>query len=288
MTLLRLRRMKFGFVINMRTLGSLSGAIKILLLMKLIGAKMTIGRNTNGRGFFYDIKIPETYRGAKHEMEYCLDVVKALGATYHDKRLDCPLTKNDTVYIDRFLGQHGIGDYDTVIGMSPGAPWRAKRWGTERFVEVARILVKLGYRVVVVGSKDEDYIQDEFAKRCDFDYINAVGKTNINQLCALIKRCSVHITNDTGAMHIAVAVGTPVIAIFGSSHLEGFDPRKITNDAFVFYDKIKCSPCEKEYCRSMKCFDSITSKDVAKKTVDLLENLNRETKKGQNPQKIKD
>ncbi|MBN1871178.1 MAG: glycosyltransferase family 9 protein [Candidatus Omnitrophica bacterium] len=282
-TLFRLRFKRFGFAINMRTVGSFSGALKMLLLMRIIRPKMSVGRNTEGRGFFYDIKIPETYKDAKHELEYCLDLVKSLGAAAKDGRLDCPITKRDTTYIDRFLAQHGINEFDTIIGISPGAPWMAKRWGIGRFKDVARILSNSGHKVVIMGTKEEIYIKNEFTKNCDFQYVDAVGATSLNQLCALIKRCSIHITNDTGSMHIAAAVGTPVIAIFGSSHLEGFDPRKITNDAYVFYNKINCSPCEKRYCPSMRCFDSIEAKDVAEKALEMLQLANRGGRKRKNP-----
>ena len=265
-----LRRERYDVAINMRSLNSSAGALKMWLLLSFLAPRIRAGRDTEKRGFFYDVKVPESYKCARHEMEYCLDLAARLGATYRDTRMDYRLTCEDMAYADAFLKDNGVTDTNAVIGISAGAPWPAKRWPLERFVEVARKLSEAGLRVLITGSEDERYLEKAFAEK-DMRIISAVGRTSVRQLIALIKRCSVFLSNDTGPMHIAAVVGTPVVAVFGSSHLKGFDPRKITDSAVVFKGEAECSPCERKFCPSMKCFDSIKPEEVTAACFELLE-----------------
>ena len=268
--ILSLRRKSFDMVINMRTLASFRGTLKIWLLFLVLGAKYRVGRDTEGRGFFLNMKVPESYIGKKHDLEYNLDIAKILGAVADDKSLEFNLTNEELEFADNFLKSRAMHDNDILIGIAPGAPWPAKRWPLKNFAELIDRLSKLGYKAVIMGSREEEYLRGELRKIEGLNYISAVGETNIGQFAALMKRCSLQVTNDTGAMHIAVAVGTPVVAIFGPSHLETFDPRKISKNTAVLYKKVDCSPCEKVHCGSKKCLESITPEEAVKACLELL------------------
>ena len=91
-----LRRQQFDMIINMRTLVSWMSAFKMALIFSFIGAKYRVGRDTAGRGFFLNIKIRETAFGEKHEMEYDLDTVAALGADVSDREIHLDIERFDT------------------------------------------------------------------------------------------------------------------------------------------------------------------------------------------------
>ncbi len=132
-------------------------------------------------------------------------------------------------------------------GINPGATYgKAKQWYPERFVDVGRRLAKRGYRVAVVGGPAEAPLGAQVAGEIGPSAANFAGKTTLPRLAALIERCAVFVTNDTGPMHVAAAVGTPVVAIFGPT-----DPR--TTRPFgerhaIVQHKVECSPCLLREC----------------------------------------
>lgn len=132
-------------------------------------------------------------------------------------------------------------------GLNPGATYgKAKQWYPERFVEVGKRLASRGFKVAVVGGPAEAALGAEVASGIGAAATNFAGKTTLPRLAALIQRCSVFVTNDTGPMHVAAAVGTPVVAIFGPT-----DPR--TTRPFggkhaVVQNKVECSPCLLREC----------------------------------------
>ena len=126
-----------------------------------------------------------------------------------------------------------------------------------------------------MGARDEGYIKDELQLMGSPNFLSTIGETDLGQFAALIKRCAIHIANDTGAMHIAAAVGTHVVAILGPGSIENYDPRKVSENATVFYKKVDCSPCEKVYCDSRICLRVINPREVADKCMEIFD-MNRE------------
>ena len=96
--------------------------------------------------------------------------------------------------------------------------------------------------------------------------------TTNTKLTALIKIAGLFITNDTGPMHIAAALGTPLVAIFGPGYLDRFDPRHISDKAKVLYKKSDCAPCDKFRCSLQKCLSAIYPEEVAEAGLSLLKN----------------
>ncbi|MCK4648198.1 glycosyltransferase family 9 protein, partial [bacterium] len=91
--------------------------------------------------------------------------------------------------------------------------------------------------------------------------INAAGKTSLKQLRALIERCRLFITNDSGPLQIASTTKTPIVALFGSSDPEKTRPWR-KEDCTIIYKKVSCSPCFRRKCKSLACFKEISVEDV--------------------------
>jgi heptosyltransferase-2 len=128
------------------------------------------------------------------------------------------------------------------IGFNPGATFgAAKQWYPERFIELGR---KLKRKIVVVGGPAEAELGERVAK--GVDGLNLAGKTTIPRLAALIARCRLFVTNDTGPMHVADAVGTSMVAIFGPTDWIETPPYGTSHT--IVRHEIECAPCKKRVC----------------------------------------
>jgi heptosyltransferase-2 len=182
-----------------------------------------------------------------------------------------------------------------ILGINPGAEYgSAKRWFPERFAEIANWFIKdTNGSAVIFGSKKEE----DIAQRIEYfinqqqsekqskeqsavnihqpfnssrithhSFLNLAGKTSLRELISLISECDVFVTNDSGPLHISYAVGTPMVAIFGSTDPEVTGPPSGTvgNRNLVITNKFSCSPCFERTCRNndLRCMYAITSDDV--------------------------
>ncbi len=258
-----LRMQRFDMALNMRTLVSWVSAVKMAVFFRVIGAGHNVGRDTQGRGFFFDTKIRETDAGRKHEMEYDLDMVSALGADIADMDMDLKIHDKDMRSISRILKDSGICRDEIIIGVNPGG-MRSHRWPLKNFASVMNMLAgRLKCRFVVTGGAAEADLAGRLEKMVNTRIIDLTGRTTVRELTALIKRCSLYITNDTGPMHIAAILKTPLVAIFGPGYLGRFDPRRISGRAVVFHKGAECAPCNKTVCDSLRCFEGISPEEVA-------------------------
>jgi heptosyltransferase-2 len=142
----------------------------------------------------------------------------------------------------------GVQPGQTVIGLNPGAFYgSAKRWFSERYAQVAdTLLERHDARIIIFGSPGERAIADEVARRMKHRGIVLAGRTTLGQLMGLISQCSLLITNDSGPMHLAAALGIPQLAIFGSTSEVATGP--LDGRAEVIKHPVDCSPCFLREC----------------------------------------
>ena len=173
------------------------------------------------------------------------------------------ISLEETQHANKILKNYNIPSDSLIIGINPGAAYgSAKRWYPERFARVSSALVtRYKAAVIIFGSQQELGIATEIEYLSGVPVINMAGKTNIRELMALIKQCTVFITNDSGPMHIAAALNIPVVAIFGSTDPEKTGPMGDGN--IIIRKGANCSPCFKRKCPTdLKCMDLITVEDV--------------------------
>jgi lipopolysaccharide heptosyltransferase I len=143
------------------------------------------------------------------------------------------------------------------MAVNPSARWPTKLWGDDRFAELIRQLPR--ERVVLTGGASERDRIERIAQGCR----NKAGTTDLFQLAEFYARCSVVVTNDSGPMHIAAAVGTPVIAIFGPTDPALTGP--YGKQHIVLRAGVDCSPCLKDRCvhqPPMECMEKVTVEEV--------------------------
>src|SRR5208283_4282161 len=159
-----------------------------------------------------------------------------------------------------------------ILGVNPGATFgSSKRWLPASFAEVANWFKRdTGGSAVIFGSEKEAALAHEIDKLIPEGKLFLAGKTSLRELAALISECDIMLANDSGAMHIACAVGTPTLAIFGST-----DP-KLTGPGGEGHGIIKkdfsCSPCFERSCltRDLRCMFAVTAEEVFFQIKDML------------------
>ena len=269
-TLFLLRGRRFDIAINMRTLVSDKSAWEMRLLFAVIGPKVKAGRDTEGRGSFFDITVPESDSGDRYEMYYDIEMAKKLGALDVDERVDYRVDEESRKKVLRVLEERGVGENDTLVIVNPGgAP--ANRWPLERFARaINEIYNRTNAKFVITGGAGEAGLALELGENINADAIDLAGKLSVKELSALIERCDLFITNDTGPMYIAAVLRKPLVAIFGPGHITRYDPRKVSDKAVVVYNKVECAPCNRKACNSMRCLKGIPPDGVVEAALRLL------------------
>ncbi len=159
-----------------------------------------------------------------------------------------------------------------LVGMQPGGSvrWKTKRWDLDRWARVCNALTQHDVQVVVTGGPEERRLGEALVKMTTPPPLNLVGQTNLMELACLIKRCDVFIAHDSSALHVAAAVGTPTIALFGPT-----DPRRHLPPTFtgqVIKKDVFCSPCYSTWCRTIThaCMKRISTEEVLGGVLSLL------------------
>jgi ADP-heptose:LPS heptosyltransferase len=266
----QMRGQKFDLAINMRTLSSAQSARKMRLLLAFIGARLTVGRDTDGRGKFFDIKIPETQIGQKHEMEYDIDTVQALGVPVADRNFTIEIRPETGKQVAELLQSRGIAPGDLLVGLHIGGS-PANQWPLENYKQVIELLQKeFPIKFVIALSKGELELAARFTKMADSAVVDLSGILGMEELLALLKRCSLFISNDSGPMHLAALLKTPLVALIGQGDLVRYDVRYWSGNAIVLYKQVKCAPCFKLVCEDLQCLSLITPAEVVQAARKLL------------------
>jgi heptosyltransferase-2 len=164
-------------------------------------------------GFLLTHKMQDLkYEGLKHEIEYNLGLLNLIGARTEDKTL--PLKIDDTI-INALLRDYKIEGYDNLIALHPWTSDPIKQWPIESFSRLAKRLAKeLNKKVIIIGGKEGLGKNPECFSDLGEGIINLTGQTSLSQLAGLLKKCKLLISGDSGPVHLASCVGTPVVAIF--------------------------------------------------------------------------
>jgi heptosyltransferase-2 len=150
----------------------------------------------------------------KHEVEHNLDVIRFLGGTVQEDRLELWLSKEDELFIEHLMMLQRIQSNDLLIAFGPGAGEMKRIWPLNNFIEIGNWLKK-SYNscIIVLGGKGEERLGEELQEQLGDTVISFVGQTTLRQACAILKRCHLYIGNDAGPMHLSAAAGVPVVEI---------------------------------------------------------------------------
>jgi lipopolysaccharide heptosyltransferase II len=242
----------------------------------LAGIPHRVGYRTDGRGLLLTHPIPRpTNQVPRHQIEYYLDIIRALGGENRSVP-ELHVTNEVRDITSQFLKDYRIEESDIVVAVNPGAVYgSAKRWPAERFAAVADSLEKRwGARIALIGSVREVPILREVAARMRQPAVLLGGKTDLATLMGLLERAQLLLTNDTGAMHVAAALDTPVLAVFGPTDLTATGPLGCRSR--IVRDPVPCSPCLLRECPiDHRCMSGVGVERVLQAAHDLLDTSQR-------------
>ena len=223
-----------------------------------------IGYQDEGRSLMLTHRISRTKEILQvHRVYYYQKLLEPFGRGEGHLSPRVFLGEEDRNWAEQTLKDLGISEGRPLIGINPGATYGlAKCWFPDRFGELGeRLSKKWDASVLLFGKEEEKSVVQEILQHLKGRGIDLTGKTSLLQLAALLERCTLLVTNDTGTMHVATAVGTPVIAIFGSSDPITTGP---WGDGHVMVRKpLPCSPCLKRFCPTdHQCMELITVDEV--------------------------
>jgi len=260
-------------------------SFRTALLLFLSGIPRRIGFRQSAGWFFFHERVNRD--SSRHDVERNLSLLAALGDMPRESgrapRVEVtPSAKKTAEEVFRSLGIDGDGP---VFGINPGSVWATKRWIPEGYAKlIVALKRRYGGQVVLFGGEDDREIAEKIIALSGNACVSLVGRIGLRELAAAIERCDVFITNDSGPMHVAVARGVPVVAIFcATTPSLGFYP--YARNAVVVEKELSCRPCGSHggrYCPlgTEDCMRLIKAEDVMLGVERLLDPRFREAAQG--------
>ena len=259
-----LRRHRFDLAILFQN------AFEAALISFLAGIPRRFGYATDGRTLLLTDPVTVPPRTAqRHQVEYYWDLLKPLGGHGPAPAPRLFVTPDESALIAGRLADAGIGPSDPVIGVNPGSTYgHAKRWLPDRYAEVVNRAVtdvqgRSGARVgvAILGAKGEEPLGKAIADQIKTRTVVCSGQTTVRELMALVKRCQLFLTNDTGPMHVAAAFKVPLVAVFGPTDWQTTSPFGV--DAQLVRQPVSCAPCLLRECPiDHRCMTGVTVEQV--------------------------
>lgn len=237
--LLEVRRARYDLVID------LFGNPRTALLSRVSAARYRVGFDFRGRRYAYTHRVPS--RGDRvHNTQFNLDALDAIGIPIVDRAVPFRFAPEDAQYIDEFLLMQSPGGRP-LIGINAGGGWYTKRWGLDQFAALAdRIERRLGAAIVLPWGPGQLAEVEELGRMMAHHPL-IPPPTTLPQLGALFRRCAFVVSNDSGPMHIAAAVGTPVLGIYGPTNPSLQGPYG-SGHVVVRREGLKCLGCNLTKC----------------------------------------
>ncbi len=225
--------------------------------------KVRLGYECNGRKLLLtdSLPFPDNIQNQHLVVTYKM-LLEPLGIPVSDTPPRLYLTPKEIHDAQTLLRQQGIPDGAMVVGINPGATYgSAKCWLPERFREVTeRLLRDDNVYVVYFGDQNTVHLVKEICAGLPSRVINLAGLTTLRELSSIISNCDVILTNDSGPMHIADAIGTPMVALFGSTSEIVTGPYR---SGTIIHKHVECSPCYQRSCHiDFRCMKRIEADEV--------------------------
>ena len=240
-----LRAQKFTLTIDLQR------KFRTEMLMYFSGAAKRIGK-----GRFCTVRVPE--QGNKHATAHYFDLLHAAGIPVEDRRLELFLSESEQLDAAQRFEAAGVNNGALTVGLFPGAGWKLREWMPERFAAIGdRLVQHFNANVLIFGGPKEAELVQTIASLMNAPAIPFAGNLQVRELTACLEKCDLFLTNDTGPMHIAAAVGTPIVSLFGPGNHIRFQPLGTFHQ--TIRHAVPCSPC-KQF--TDKCKDNICMKGI--------------------------
>ncbi len=243
------------------------------------GARKRVGYDHPLRKHFYNVVIKED-KTAKYAAQSRLDALKALGIEDRKVDLDFFIPDEARSFAQEFFERNKLSPENLLISISATSRRHFNRWFLERYAELADWLIsQFDATVILVWGPGEKGVVEEVKRFMKRDPVTSWKTKSLFELGAILERCDLHIGNDNGTKHIAVAVGKPTITIYGPHSPVSWTYPDSSRHKFLKSD-VDCPDCDaiKHRCTRLSCLDGITVEEVQRTFIQLLTELKKKMK----------
>lgn len=202
-----------------------------------------------------------------HAVNRELMLLAAIGIACGKIEFGFPIDALDREKIKILLQAYMISETDRIVVINPMARWDTKLWQSRKFAQVADRICEKGFKVCFTGGRDDIEEIEKIRSFMSHGAVNLAGKTSLKTLAALYEKAELLLTTDTGPMHIATAINTPVVALFGPTAPWRTGPFGVGHQ--IVSVKLDCSPCFKRFCPTTECMKDITV-DMALESIEKI------------------
>ncbi len=236
------------------------------LLAYLTGSPYIIGSAGSPLDMAYSAA-PAPFAPLEHAIERRLDYVRLLGADTTDKRMDLFLGPEEIHQAQAILTEHFGGAAERVMALHPSGSNPYKWWPGENFVELGNFLYEsYGAPLLLISDRKDREVAEALASRLAGPVLVTGGRLPLLTVAALLKRCRLLVANDSGPLHLGLALGTPTIALLGADHPARIGPYQVEWGASLHKREESCglNPCRLLKCRDNVCLKAITVPEVVR------------------------
>ncbi|MGE5307475.1 MAG: glycosyltransferase [Deltaproteobacteria bacterium] len=233
------------------------------LLAFLSGARERYGYDNRKFGFLLNHRVRDT-RPPIDPVVHQFRILRMLDIHLDDPRLELWPGDEDQRYVDGFLDSAGARGQRLVgINIAASPRWKNKNWPPRHIARLCEELSRRGLRCVITGMRKDIAACDQVKAMCPgAGVIDACGRTTVNQLACLIRRCSLYISPDSAPLHIAASQGVPFVALFGPTDFRRHLPP--SKKYIVIQKTLACSPCYSTRCTTRLCMETIMPDEVVR------------------------
>lgn len=237
----------------------LFGNPRSAFITRLSGAPHRVGFGFRGRRYAYNHVVKP--RGAEvHEVEFNLDALRQIGIPIKQKNLYFPVLPESEAFVRNWLNKKGL-NRKKLAGLHVWGSWPAKRWPLQKFAELGDCLAECyGFQIVVVWGPGEQKYAEAVAEMAEEPFYPA-PQTSLQEMGALFSKCSLVVANDSGPMHIAAAVKTPVVGLYGPTSWRLQGPYGEQHGT-AFNDDLECLSCNRLNCPDLYCMEDLSVPSV--------------------------
>ncbi|MGI9035649.1 MAG: lipopolysaccharide heptosyltransferase II [Pyrinomonadaceae bacterium] len=255
----------------------LTNSFESALVAKFGKAAKRIGYATENRAFLLTKSVPvPDWKNSRHEIYYYLNLVaeaqkSIFGSTVVSEKnpqFDLKVSAERRAKARIFLSENGVDLSKKIIAFCPGSTnSRAKRWQAESYAKLNDLIQEnLNSQIILIGAKDESDVSERVIAEAKIKPISLTGKTSLAELVAVLSQCDLLVSNDTGPAHIAAALGTKTLVIFGPTNPLTTHPI----GAEIVRKEVECAPCMLRDCPiDHRCMTQIRAEEVFAKAFSL-------------------
>ena len=250
------------------------------VVSRLSGIPKRIGYARDGRGILLSDPIkPPTWRDERHQALYYLNIVseterRSFGTSSVGENVptsDLPVSESRRADARRFFEDSGCDNSKPTIAFGAGSTnSMAKRWGEARFAELGvKLQNEFNANLLLLGSENESDVSRHISSLSTADFVDLTGKTDLAAATAILSEVDLFVSNDMGLAHVAAAVGTKTLVIFGPTN--DVTTRPLGSNAEIFRHDVECSPCMLRECPiDHRCMTRISADAVFDRAKELL------------------